>query len=373
MRAVLTACASVLLLGCSTDPEVPPRDDTFDPFDAEVDAFLSEVGLDGATAVIVHEDDGVLHTAGYGAFGVDRVSAIASSSKIISAGVLLRLADDGLLDLDTPISEYLGDWGDHKTDITVAQMLSNSSGMPGLGRADYEPYVCQFTGGNLTACGEELYTADDEADRVPPDSQFIYGGAQWQLAGAVAEVVSGKSWATLIDEIYGAPCGLTATGYGNGAVRAFLMAGPDGDPFAYPSWMDGTVESIDPTDNPLIEGGGYTTAADYGLLLLMHLRGGLCGDNRVLSEAAVSRMQEDRIAAAYDGQTGVETAQGYGMGWWINRDEPFVSDGGAYGSFPWLDLGRGYGAMFIIEDTNANGIEALTRLEPVLAEIFDAR
>ncbi len=50
------------------------------------------------------------------------------------------------------------------------------------------------------------------------------------------------------------------------------------------------------TDNPNIEGGGYANVSDYGKLLLMHLRCGLCGEERVLSEDAVARMQEDRLA-----------------------------------------------------------------------------
>ncbi len=375
MKACLGAGLCCLLVGCSnesTDAAIP-RDDTFDAFDAEVEAILAESELAGATAVIVHKDDGVLHVAGYGEFATDRVSAIASSSKVISAGVLMRLADDGLLDIDKPISEYLGAWGEYKTDITVAQMLSNSSGMVGLSNGMYAPYLCQFTGSSLAACGEEIYTADDAAERVPADTEFIYGGAQWQLAGAIAEQVSGKPWAQLIDEIYGQPCGLESTIYGNHAVRVFTEAGVDGDPFGYPRWIEGSADNVDASDNPLIEGGAYTTVEDYGKLLLMHLRGGLCGETRVLSEAAVERMQEDRIAQAYDGDTGFPEISGYGMGWWLNRDRRIISDTGAYGSVPWIDLDRDYGVMFIIEDTSTAGFTAFLRLEPMLGDIIDGR
>ncbi|MCP4918168.1 MAG: beta-lactamase family protein [Proteobacteria bacterium] len=104
----------------------------FDELDATIEQFLIDEQLEGATAVIVHVDDGVVHKAAYGSFELDRVSMIASSSKVLSAGVLVKLADDGQLDLDAPVSQYLGHWGEHKTDITTAQLLSNSSGMVGL-------------------------------------------------------------------------------------------------------------------------------------------------------------------------------------------------------------------------------------------------
>ncbi len=368
--ALLTACGSD---EGDTTPEPP---NAFQAFDDLVDAYLAENDLAGATAAIVHEDDGVLHVQSYGAFAEDRVSLIASASKIISAGVLLRLADDGLLDLDAPISSYLGAWGEHKTDITVAQLLSNSSGMVGiLDNPTYGPYICQFLNeGSLRDCAETIYTADDAADLVPPDTQFRYGGGQWQLAGGIAEVVSGKTWEELIEEIYVTPCGLTSTGYNNHFTKATLEGGGVDGALSYPAFFSGDLGTLDPTDNPSIEGGAYTVVRDYAELLLMHLRGGVCGDERVLSEGAVERMQHDRIAEVYDGTTSLDpTMPGYGMGWWIARSMPVISDGGAYGATPWLDLERRFGVMFIIEGEAIQG--ALFRMEaqPVLETLFDER
>ena len=50
---------------------------------------------------------------------------------MITAGVLLHLADDGLLDIDAPVAEAV-EWGAGNPDVTVAQLLSNSSGLVGL-------------------------------------------------------------------------------------------------------------------------------------------------------------------------------------------------------------------------------------------------
>jgi CubicO group peptidase (beta-lactamase class C family) len=376
MRFLPWLAAALVLVGCgSDDPEpTPAPENEFAEFDALVESYLAENGITGATAAIVSEGEGVLHVRGYGAFGTDRISLIASSSKVLSAGVLLRLADDGLLDLDEPISTYLGDWGSFKTDITVAQLLSGSAGMPGvLDDPMYSPYICQYIdAGTLSACAEKIYTADDEAERVPPDTEFHYGGAQWQLAGGIAEVVSGKPWAELIREMYTEPCGLSSTAFANHFLKATLEAG--GASFSYPGFFHGDLADLDATDNPNIEGGAYTTIGDYAQILLLHLRGGLCGETRVLSDAAVERMQADRIGDVYGGTTMIDpTMPGYGMGWWVSREQPLVSDAGAYGATPWLDLERRFGVMFIIEGEATQGALFRFQAQPLLEQIFDAR
>ncbi len=346
----------------------------FAEFDATIETFLEENGLAGATAVVVHRERGVLHMRGYGEHDVDRISMLASTSKILSAGVLVRLADQGLLDLDEPISTYLAGWGDHKAGVTVAQLLSNSSGMPGLiDGPTYAPYLCQFYSvDTLSACGMALYQAADAAESVPPDTAFRYGGAQWQLAGSVAEVVSGKTWDELVQETYVDPCGLDVLGYGNHYAQAFFEGGIDSG-FAYPTFFGGDPANLYPTDNPNIEGGAYSNVRSYAQILLMHLRGGVCPGGRVLSEAGVARMQEDRIGDVYQGQTIDPTLPGYGLGWWVSRENPdLVVDPGAFGALAWLDVGREYGVVILLESDSTLGAELRQRIEPITAALFDA-
>lgn len=352
----------ILLLACT-----PP----FDAFDATVDAFLVENELGGATAVIVHRDEGVVHRRGYGAFGEDRISLIASSSKVLSAGVLVGLEDQGLLDLDAPISEALSDWGEHKTDITTAQLLSNSSGLVGLTDDPYYTlYLCQYIpNGSLSDCAETIYGANDEADRVPPDTEYRYGGGPWQLAGGVAEQVSGKAWAELVEDTYGG-CGLTDTAYGNHFMRA--MAESDSDELTpYPSFFDGDPDNLEPTENPNLEGGARTTVVDYEKVLLMHLRDGDCDGTQALSAQGVERMRQDRIGDVYGGSSFFEDYPGYGLGWFVSRQDAVVADPGAYGAAPWLDLDRGYGAMVILEAHYTQGVALQQQLQPLVEAHFD--
>jgi CubicO group peptidase (beta-lactamase class C family) len=318
--------------------------------------FVDERGLNGAGLVIVHRDSGVIYEDYWGEFDRDRISLVASSSKMITAGVLLRLQDDSLLDVDAPVADVV-DWGEGNPEITPAQLISNSSGLVGLlPNPGYGPYVCQFiASGSLQDCAASIFTTTaDDADIAAPDTEFRYGGAQWQVAGAVAEAASGKSWAQLVDEIYVKPCGLETLGYNN----HFTQIGTRG--FDYPLPFDSDPSTLKPTDNPNLEGGAYITTGDYAKLLLMHLRGGMCGDNQVLSQAALDRLHDDRIDDAYDGSAGPDT--GYAMGWWVDRKGGRIRDPGAYGAVPWLDLEDGYGAYLVMEADAGTGLELAGQL-----------
>ena len=347
-----------------------PRTYDFSAVSPIVQAFVDEHGLNGAGLIVVDRDDGVVHEDYWGEFSADRISLVASSSKMITAGVLLHLADEGLLDMDAPVADAV-DWGAGNPTITPAQLVSSSSGLVGLlDDPSYPPYVCQFlVAGTLQDCAATIFTTpDDDADVIAPDTEFRYGGGQWQVAGGLAEAVSGKSWSELIDEIYVAPCGLDTLAYTN----PWTQGGIGADGFNYPSLFDGDVTKLVPTDNPNMEGGAYVTTGDYAKLLLMQLRGGMCGDEQVLSQASLDRMQSDRIGEVYGGE--VRPGMGYGMGWWVDKASGLINDPGAFGAVPWLDLDDGYGAYLVIESDATTGYILASQLfDPVDAAVHAAR
>ena len=350
----------------TVEPEPAVATYDFTAISPIVQDFIDEKGLNGAGLIVVQRDDGVVHHDHWGEFGPERISLIASSSKMVVAGVLMRLHDDGLLDIDAPVADVAG-WGAGNPEVTPAQLISNSSGLVGLlPNPAYGPYVCQFLPiGTLQACAEQVFTTtDDDADIVPPDTEFRYGGAQWQVAGAVAEVASGKSWAALIDEVYVQPCGLDVLAFNNHFIQL------EGEPYRYPASFDSDPSTLMPTYNPNLEGGAYVTTGDYGALLLMHLRDGMCGDNQVLSAESLDRMHSDRIMAAYGSDVG---GSGYGMGWWVDRENGRITDGGLYGTVPWLDLEDGYGAYLVVEADSPTGNALAGLLYEVVEEAVAGR
>jgi CubicO group peptidase (beta-lactamase class C family) len=345
-----------------TAPTTLSLDYDFSAVSPIVGSFVDERGLNGAGLIVVDREDGVVYEEYWGEFDADRISLIASSSKMISAGVLLRLQDQGLLDINAPVAEAV-EWGRGNPTITPAQLLSNSSGLVGL-LPDYmyASYECQWQiSGSLQECAAAIFTTSgDDADVVAPDTEFRYGGAQWQVAGGVAEAVSGTSWDQLVRETYIEPCDLETLGFNN----HWLQVPPDG--VHHPTAFDSDPSTLTATLNPNVEAGAYITTGDYAKLLLMHLRGGRCGDTQVLSQEALGQMHTDRIGAAYDGSATIALQpmpnMGYGMGWWIHRESGRRVDPGAYGATAWLDLEGGYGAYLVLESNMATGAELATQL-----------
>lgn len=339
----------------SDNVEIPEYD--FSAVEAIIDDFVVANGLNGAGLAIVDRDHGIVYEGYWGDLGPERVSFVASSSKMVSAGVLLYLADAGLLDLDAPVADNLAgiaDWGVGNPAITPAQLVSGGSGLVGLGPdPGYSPYICQFLHtGTLADCAAQVFTTpEDDGDIAPPDAEFRYGGAAWQVAGGLAEAVSGKSWAELIEEIYVEPCGLTSFGYNNHFGQL-----PGG--FTYPTGFDGDLSVLAPTDNPNLEGGLYTTVPDYAEVLLMHLRDGECPNGRVLSPESIARAHVDRIVET-DGE-----ATSYGFGWWVDPNSSRITVPGAYGSVAWIDTEGDFGGFLVVEAVSTVGSQ-------LAAEIFD--
>jgi len=55
------------------------------------------------------------------------------------------------------------------------------------------------------------------------------------------------------------------------------------------------------------------------------------------------------------------------MGWWVDRANGHISDGGAFGSAPWLDLDDGYGVFVLTESSS----ETSSALAGYLRELID--
>jgi len=357
------------LVGCSDSGGTPGGQDNWAPLDYEanpasakydfsaVDEAVEDFMVDyptveGVALAVVRGGEGQIYEKGYPDIVRDRISMIASTGKVLSAGVILTVVDEGLLELDRPVAEYL-DWGDYHSAVTMRQILSMMSGLPSsfwFGGVCY-PVQCQCDPAtSIQECGRTVF--QDESESIAPSVEFHYG--QWQLAGAVAEIVSNMSWAELVRQKLVAPCGLPNTGYRSNFPE-------------YPEAFDGDPANVPETENPNLAGGAYTTVNDYSKVLLMHLREGLCGQERVLSPEMVQAMQEDLVPEGVAMPDWRPEAVNYGMGWWKYEDEPgLLIDSGRYGARALLHPDEDWGAIMIIETTSDDGHELLERLLPVI-------
>ena len=295
---------------------------------------VTTIPLQGASLRVV-KDTEVVYEQAFGAYTTSTWPPIASASKWLSAAVIMSLVEDGLIDLDEPVSTYLPQFTGLKGTMTVRQMFSHTSGLPG-DHACLDNHTI-----TLAQCVDQIALVSLQA---APGALFDYGGVSMHVAGRVAEVVSGQSWAQLFDERIGTPLGLTSTYYFYGT----------------------------PDQNPMIAGGARSTFADYGKFLAMILADGNAGGVQVLTPASVHEMQIDQTAGAAGANP-----RGYGLGEWRdvvdNQDNATqLSSAGAFGFVPWIDTERNYYAVFLTYDHLDNVRPTVNQLETTIRAIFDA-
>ena len=378
-RLGLALTLSISLLACSDTSNRPKYSATpqydFTPADQWLESFVQEEdAFDGASIIVVNTDTGTLHRMSVGNHTTEDVFLLASVSKVPSVSLLMALENDPDLafDMDEFIEAYLP-WDGVYPEISTTQLVGNISGIPGLLAANrYGPHLCQYAAAGqfpnadqLQDCATVIYETPLEGTTAPGIA-FDYGGSQWHLAGAVAELVGGDSWNNLFQQYIAQPCELEVFEYGN--------------MFFDTSAWTGFPDSLKGRSNPSIEGGAIANIDDLGKLLRMHLNDGLCGSNRVISEQQAQRMRVD-IGTELGSRDWLNNGRGYGLGWWVppfEGEKPtFFDDPGAFGSVSWIDLERGYGAFVALAQyenlvaASTGPARIIPELIPIIEGIFD--
>lgn len=169
--------------------------------------------------------DGIVYDEYFHTIGkpVDRntVFQVASLSKWISAFGVMKLVEDGKLDLDASVSTYLTRWelppSEFDNDgVTVRRLLSHTAGLTdGLGYSGFEP-------GISTQPLEESLTKASDADPgvigivkvgYEPGSEFKYSGGGYTLLQLLVEEVSGQTFASYMYESIFQPLNMTHSTY----------------------------------------------------------------------------------------------------------------------------------------------------------------
>lgn len=182
-----------------------------------MDAWHAEGQFNGTVLVAKGED--VLFAKGYGMANaewqqpndVDTVFRLASVSKQFTAAAILQLVEQGRVDLDGTISDYLP-WyrGDTGSRITVHHLLSHQSGIP-----NYTAFEAFYSSGpsrrsyRTREFVEEWCSRDLEFE---PGSRYSYCNSGYYILGAIVEEVTGKSLDEALTEQIFVPAGMRNSG-----------------------------------------------------------------------------------------------------------------------------------------------------------------
>ena len=190
---------------------------------AEIEALMAayhEAGLFNGT-VLVADGGEVIYEKGFGHAdqswsipnGADTRFRIGSVTKQFTAALVLQLAEQGLIDLDAPLTTILPDYPAAQGDrVTVHQLLSHTAGIPEhVGRPGFDEimrdpvvpdsFLSVFSGQDLD---------------FEPGTAFRYSNSGYYLLGVLIEHVTGQPYALALQERLLGPLGLEAIGYDEG-------------------------------------------------------------------------------------------------------------------------------------------------------------
>lgn len=217
---------------------------------------------------------------------VFQVGSITKSFTSALAGVC---ADKGLLSLDAPVREYIGDFAMRDPmaaeRITIADFLAHSSGLPSHNLFWHGSYDDR-----QTLFGKIRYLEPKWDIR----SHWHYQNLNYLVSGAIMERVSGKTWEQLVWEELFEPLGMQDASIGK---AAFLAAENRAQP--YQPGKDG-LRRNPPLDVVACAPAGAINLSneDLNIWTRMHLNGGQYGDKRLISSAAMRAIHAPRSTQA---------------------------------------------------------------------------
>ena len=154
--------------------------------------------LSTAAAGLLNVDTGVEATP-------DSVFQIGSITKVLTASLVMKLVEQGRVDLDAPVKTYLREFriADREaTDlITVRQLLSHTAGFDG----DHYPDDTREMGNLIARYIDRLNLVPQH---FPPGQGFTYSNGAYAVAGRLVEVLTGMSYFEAIEEWIYKPLGM---------------------------------------------------------------------------------------------------------------------------------------------------------------------
>ncbi|MBI4905393.1 MAG: DUF1343 domain-containing protein [Acidobacteria bacterium] len=272
-----------------------PAQERFDGsgnLDAVVRQSVKDGQLPGAVLLLANNGK-VLHRAAYGkrvltptveTMTADTIFDAASLTKVVATTAsVMKLFEQGKIQLNERVTKYLPAFQGGKSDITVRQLLTHFSGMrPDL---DLKP----------AWKGQQLGIQKALSDKpvAQPGERFLYSDINFILLGEIVRQVSGKPLDVYAKENIFVPVGMTDTTFNPPAGWRARIAPTE----QYPG-MNAPLRGVVHDETSRFMGGVaghaglFTTADDLRKFGEMLIAGGMANGKRVLSPLTIRKFTE---------------------------------------------------------------------------------
>ena len=296
-------------------------------------------------SIAVVDREGILWSAGFGRSGrgsqpvtPETLFSIQSMSKTFTATAIMFAVQDGLVDLDTPITEYLPEftvqsrWQENpQQKITLRHLLSHTSGLP------HEAPV----GNNLdTLYGsfeEHVLSISDTWLRHRVGARHSYSNLGIDMAAYIVQVKSGMPFTEYMKKKVFDPLGMSTSSADYDFVEQYADRALGHMPF---------IAEV-PVAIPMVAAGGvYTSAAELSRFVQFHLNHGTIDGRRLLDDRLIDTMY-----------TSSAVSPGYGLGISIGskHDTYYLNhSGGGFGFLTTMTWFPEYGIGCVVLTNSAS-------------------
>ena len=285
-------------------------------------------------AVAIVKNGKVIFGEGFGFRDVEKglkvtpqtLFAIASCTKAFTATAIGILADEGKIDWDTPVQDYVSSFKLHDAyatqHMTVRDLLCHRSG---LARHDAMWYGSSYT-------RKDIF---DRIQHLKPNLDFRsawqYSNITYSVAGYLIKQITGKSWEEFVRERIFHPLGMNSSNFSFEESKKFLD-------FALPyASRENEVKELPFRDLANIGPAGSINSnlVDMTQWLLFNLEKGKLVEQQILSEATINLIHSPQMVMPGPVQYDELLPSCYGMGWAITpyRGHLMVHHGGGIDGF----------------------------------------
>lgn len=294
----------------------------FEKIDRYIEEQMKEYRIPGLSFGVVQGDQ-ILYMKGYGkADNTGRVVTpqtpfiIGSVSKPLTALAILQLAEEGRIDLDRPVREYISwfELADEKaaSAITVRQLLSHTSGIG----TDAEWRAASAAGGeSIAQLVRKMRVIKPEGQ---PGSSFRYSNANYIILGEIIQKVTGTGYEDYMQKRVFEPLSMKNSFADGTAAGEHEMAAGYRSFFGYPQLSKLPYRQDFAPAYYLI-----SSVEDMTHYMLALLNDGKYGGTPVISRFCLDEMFKPAAKVSSWGS--------YGAGWYLGSSNYF--HGGATGDF----------------------------------------
>jgi CubicO group peptidase (beta-lactamase class C family) len=256
-----------------------------------IEEHMDQAHIPALALAVVNERD-ILYAKGFGVTSVEEGGAsisprtlfqIGSVTKPLVGTAVMRLVEAGQLDLDQPLKAYV-EWlrfsvPHVEEQITLRLLLSHTAGLP---RDAYN--------GTRDSDGLERYVREHLPSYsfiAPPGRLYSYANAGFSLIGYIAQVVTGKPFPDLMQQLVLDPLEMKRTTFDPRVVLTY--------PFALPHILQDeqlrVLHRVSDGQAVAPAGGAYSSVVDLAHFAMMQLQHGRFHDQQLLSSASARLMQ----------------------------------------------------------------------------------